>query len=261
MTPYLPDTVVQRTRAFLRETGMDAPPWLGAREVVDRVADLFVERRAMDGDRARLRSFLEGLAAHARDRRAGARLAAVDAEVMRPDEVAEVIESLSRTLTEGDRRTAIDGLLQALNAPAVCALLLLGIAAGCDQDGGSPRDVPADTHEALGADADPHEALGADTDPHEATETEVLQLLDGYIDGSGLPAAEKSALKDCVRSRFVTPERAGLADTFATMTPDQIAAYLESMLQPAGKCYTEPTGDVVENPGPDPDPAYKGVSF
>ena len=32
--PFLPDTTVQRTRAFLATVGLDTPPWLGAREVL-----------------------------------------------------------------------------------------------------------------------------------------------------------------------------------------------------------------------------------
>jgi hypothetical protein len=250
-TAFLPETVVQRTRGFLMATGVQTPPWLGAREVVDRLADLFVARRAADGDRGKLEAFLDELSAHAKDRVAGERLAGLGAEVLRPSEVADVIEALSRELSDGaDRRTILDGLLSCLHAPALSALLLLGIAAGCETSGGATTTDAVEATDCLPPiDAEVSADVVADPDVG-MTDDEAKNRLVEWIGDSGLSTDRKAALVECIREGLTPGDRKDLMDLFSSMTPEQIAAYLTSMVAPGGKC-----GDYYAVP------EYKGVSF
>jgi hypothetical protein len=249
-TAFLPETVVQRTRGFLMATGVQTPPWLGAREVVDRLADLFVARRAADGDRGKLLGFLGELKAAAEDGVARERLRELDAEVLRPSEVADVIEALSRELSDGaDRRTILDGLLSCLHAPALSALLLLGIAAGCETSGGAATDAVEATDCLPPIDAEVSADVVADPDVG-MTDDEAKNRLVEWIGDSGLSTDRKAALVECIREGLTPGDRKDLMDLFTNMTPEQIAAYLTSMVAPGGTC-----GDYYAVP------EYKGVSF
>jgi hypothetical protein len=267
-TAFLPETVVQRTRGFLMATGVQTPPWLGAREVVDRLADLFVARRAADGDRGKLLGFLGELKAAAEDGVARERLRELDAEVLRPSEVADVIEALSRELSDGaDRRTILDGLLSCLHAPALSALLLLGIAAGCETSGGAATDAVEATDCLPPIDAEvPADTVSDDASATDAgaelTDAEAKNRLVAWVDDSTLSADRKTALVECIQKGLDPATRVDLAELFATMTPQQIAAYLADMVKPGGLCASY----YQVNPEPSPDvfdaiPAYKGVSF
>jgi hypothetical protein len=267
---FLPETVVQRTRGFLVATGVETPPWLGAREVVDRLADLFVARRAADGDRGRLEAFLGELSAHAGDRVAGERLRELEAEVLRPSEVADVIEALSRELSDGaDRRTILDGLLSCLHAPALSALLLLGIAAGCETGGGTSF---ADNPDSFGSEYVPSDGVPGDDVPGDEAVADVTPdlsstqadvMLVDWVEGSGLTDARKEALIECLTNAFTAQGRIDLATLFSTMTPQQIADHLLALTQAGGECASFYHGE------PKPDTAeevfysdvYKGVSF
>jgi hypothetical protein len=243
----LQPTVTQRVRAFLDAEGARLAPWATLDDTYARLYALLAERRDDPGFWAPLGKLMGALAAEA-----AATSSASVAELLGRAEIERLTAELRRALPGRSPDGAIRPLAEftaALAAPALCAFLLLGLAAaaaGCtgieEASAGPappPREIPAVVPPA-GEPAPPAqlsppdekaapEAAAADAAWFDGCALPEKGLLWRSIDRAALGAEDKRALCDC----FSALDRRWtnrLTYLFRNGKPTEIAKALEEMV-------------------------------
>jgi hypothetical protein len=145
------------------------------------------------------------------------------AEILSRERIRSVIDELHAALEASGPASgpgAMRRFLKQLSAPvAGCVILLaIALAAGC-----KGRQPPSAT-----------------------------ERLSSYVDGSGLPEAQKQALRRCVETGLTQGKKDSLVELFATKSPEEIAAALEDLLAAGGDCGETPDeAGAEEAPAPD----------
>ncbi len=233
MRTYFEPTTVQRIRAFLAEQGMAMRPWSGASEVLQELERLLQARACDASFWASLRGLLAELVGSSEG---GVGWRVGGAEVLSPERIDGVIVDIRRALAVVGRAPRPFLLLSKLAAPGLCAVLLLGMAAGCDDGGGAGKADVVQTDD------------GAQTDDADQVE---YSTVEEYVSNSDLSWMTKSNLLECLKG-FTSSERSVILDYFQDHTAEEIAAYLLE-LSNSEKCEVEPDVMAMD--------VYKGVSF
>jgi len=221
---YLRPTTVQRIRAFFDGVGESVPPWTGVDEMMDGLWTVLHGRRGDEAFWKGLEELVGQLGADAAlDRSDG--LPDPAAEILSRERIRSVIDELHAALEASGPASgpgAMRRLLRQLSAPVAGSVILLALAlaAGC-------RGQQA------------------------ASATERLA---SYVDGSGLPEAQKQALRRCVEAGLTQEKKDSLVELFAKKSPEEIAAALEDLLAAGGDC-GEPAAEAGEEEAPAPDAA------
>lgn len=247
LNPYLRPTVTQRMRHFLQNMDEKVPPWNGFEDVMDRLWEILHRRRNDPAFWAGLEELIDCIGRDlSRGRSRGL-----------PDPRAEIladsrIDDLVRELRERLRRSQVGtgpGVMKrftcGLRAPVMGCILLLGACfmAGCPKD----------------------------------EEKDALEVLNTYVSDSSLTDDQKQALSQCFVG-LTDSQKDDLVELFKNRSAEEIAAELESMLQPGGLCYAPSDADVADLPAdpstdeaedvpgeefstPEIAPPYKGVTF
>jgi len=243
-SPYLRPTVTQRVRLFLDDVGEKVPPWTDVDGTMDALWGILQARQDDPRFWARLEALVESLR---RDVEAGRRSGLPDAqaEILDEKRVGDLVARLRQAVRHSSRDAAPGAMrrfTRGLAAPIMGCVMLLGAAfaaVGCEEN-----------------------------------KTDAQAKLEAYVDDSSLTQGEKDELKTCFRG-LSEQRKDELVDLFKTRSPEEIAAYLEGLLQPGGECYTSQadadTADMpADNPAedaeeeidsPDLTPVYKGVTF
>ncbi|MFH2008998.1 MAG: hypothetical protein ABI333_20580 [bacterium] len=270
--PHLKPTTVQRLRPFLAAHGFETRPWDGADEVLDELTDLLQARRDDPGFWGPLRGLLRQLVRDAEDPDGSDRLPAAEAEILQGAEIGAIIGEIRSVLAD-PRQTERSAWLQRLSAPALCFVLMLGMAAGCtkatSKAAGASSDPPAPAPVTAGKDtgmkvggatakvelgsaaekARPEPVVQPKEKPREKPKPKTVHE---YVAGSNLRSYLKRRLSRCLR-RFSDSRRAKLVEVFATKSPEEIAKHLERIAT-RSPCKPQPAR-------PAPRPMYKGVCF
>ena len=225
---YLKPTVVQGSRALLDENGIASKPGDGAREILDRLFACIGSRIGEPGFRERLETLLGEIV------EGGGFLPTPEAEILRQAEVSAMIGDIERALRPEGAASG-HGLLERLQAPALCCMLLIAMTAGCDAEKDS-RQVPPPSAKAA---ASPFDVNGK-------------SVLD-YVQRTNLPDWMKAKLSERLRG-MASPERKEIIDLFRTKTPEEIVAHLERM---AEAVYRKDGIPALSSDAP----VYKGISF
>jgi len=243
-SPYLRPTVTQRIRRFLDDVGEKVPPWTDVDGTMDALWGILQARQDDPRFWARLEALVESLR---RDVEAGRRSGLPDAhaEILDEKRVGDLMARLRQAVRRSARDAAPGAMrrfTRGLAAPIMGCVMLLGTAfaaAGCEEK-----------------------------------KTDAQAKLEAYVDDSSLAQGEKDELKTCFRG-LSEQRKDELVDLFKTQSAEEIAAYLEGLLQPGGECFQTPadadTADIPADPAvddagedtgmPDIAPPYKGVTF
>jgi len=205
-------------REFLKAEGARVEPWAAPETAVDRLYDL-LEDRARD-ERFWLR--LKGLVSRLDDRRFDA--SRLDrGELLGGATLDRLLDDLQHGVAaRGPRSGPVRRWLgSALSSSAMLGFLLLGAAVGCDDGGGDagPRTCEEDVEQF---------AIPAD---EQAVYCELFDI----IQGSSLSESDKADLLDCLPGIDAT-WREWMLEYLQEATAEEIAEYLETMLDPCNEC-------------------------
>jgi len=164
------------------------------------------------------------------------------AEVLSPERIDSVVGDIRRSLAAAGRAPGQRSLLSHLAAPGLCAVLLMGMALGCDESSSGPAADLVSGEDAFEAE----DGFTPDFGPETSQWT-----LEEYVSNSDLSLDTQTTLLACL-SRFDVTDRELMLAYFRDHTPEKIAEYLE-MLSGSEFCSNEP--DTI------PYDVYKGVSF
>jgi hypothetical protein len=215
---YLRPTVTQKIRGFFDQAGEKVPPWTSFDEVMDSLWSMLYSRR---DDEAFWKSFENLITSISGDLYKGHLDGLPDpqAEILSEEKTGKLLDELQaavRKSTSGPGKGVMKRFLQSLSTPLIGCLLMMGAAAatGCDED-----------------------------------ENSASAKLNNYVDDSSLSSAAKQELKSCFDG-WTEETKLNLVEVFQTMTPEQIASRLQSMIANCGECTEEY-----------PCPVYKGVTL
>jgi hypothetical protein len=232
--PALAATVTHRVRAFLADQGVHVEPWSSLDETYARLYVLLAERRSDPTFWPALRDLIESVVKSASEQD---RLAARDAELLRSWDLEALIAELRSSLAGDPDARCWRDFTRPLAAPVLGAFLLIGwVAVGC---GGSVEtrtnpiagDASADSQDGS---KDAATESGKDAQPVDAGWANGCALDQGSVLFETLAScqlvdAQKSSLCQCFSGLNASWDQ-GLAQLFATGTPQQIAQELQLMM-------------------------------
>ncbi|MFH2008996.1 MAG: hypothetical protein ABI333_20570 [bacterium] len=204
------------------------------------------------------------------------RLVCPDAELLRGAELGVVIAEIRGALPHAAPNSR--AWIQRLSAPALCFVLLLGMAAGgcakvertAPTGAITPPGIRATASMRVTAERDRRVVGSQNTAtarayvgtgnceqprPPAADAADRPKTVAGYVKGSDLGARTKRKLISCLR-RFRSSRRADLVEVFRRSSPEEIATHLEEL---AASVACRPREEVIE--AVRGVALYKGVSF
>jgi hypothetical protein len=214
---YLRPTVTQKIRGFFIEAGEKVPPWTSFDEVMDSLWSMLYSRRDdavfWNGFESLIRSISSDLGKRRQDG-----LPDPQAEILSEEKIGRLLDELQaavRKSTGGSGKGVMKRCLRSLSTPLIGFLLMMGAAAapGCEEDNSAAAN------------------------------------LNHYVDDSNLSPDAKQQLKSCF-DEWTDEKKLNMVEMFQTMTPEQIASRLQSMIAYCGECSEQY-----------PCAVYKGVTF